>query len=1024
LSRRNILLVVSDPRDAAGLPDEMVVRADQFVESADEYTDPRTLVVNLCRSYRYGTKGYYVSLLADARGQQVLPSIETSAGLAEPYTLFRALQEAGVPTIDAAEMAIRRRALDLPHPAEPSVAEQESDAAAPGFPPAIVRIGGDAADADYRLATRDEIVEVLLVLGQSPDTRFRQAARAIFREWPAPLLRLQFVLEDGEWMVAQVAPVAPHRLDDAGRRLFVEAFADRQRVLRRGRDLGRETVRASIAVLVDPNDPFSPSSPETIDRLERVALRMNVHVARLGLGELRKLPEYDALFIRSYAAVTHPSFQFALRAEALDMPVIDDTQSTIRCTNKVFIEELLRREGVPTPKALILTEHAAWPRIEELGLPFVIKLPDGSFSAAVHKVGSREEYERHARAMFRESPLLIAQEWLPTDFDWRITVLGGELLFAARYYMARGHWQIRSVVKGAERYGKVEAVRRADAPKPVVEAALRAARLVGNGLYGVDLKETPRGPVVIEVNDNPNLDTGYDDAVDGDAIYEDLVRWFVTRVEEAGGVTAGAPGAAGASAQRGARGRASSAVTGGAAAPGPDTEPERQRRQGRAHVSTSIVRQYGLFEVAGIELEYPTVNAQLDVVPLVEQAFRLLAGRGTSDVELGPIAFSNEFADHVFEIKTVEPVRALPDAEAALHEGIERFAAALRDEYDARLMPTAMHPWFDPVDGRLWTRSGLRVYTTYARLFDVRTHGWMNVQASHVNLPFGDERETMAMLAASSLLIPYLPAVAASSPIHDGVLQEHLDARLTWLSVLQARVPESCGAVVPEFVASFADYRKRILQPMYAALDRLPHAGAIRHEFFNARGAILRFRRRALEIRVLDTQECVKMDVAIAAFVRAALRDITRALLAGDITLPPHEQLVADFQACIRDGARARVIAPHFAIERGDDGRGDARSVLRHVLEGAHRAARDDEQDYLALVADVIEAGPLAEQIRARLQPHAGKRDAAFRNEVRTVYSELIECLETNRPWSGRGLGGGTSDDRAGEVEAGAAADR
>ncbi|HEU4456750.1 MAG TPA: glutamate-cysteine ligase family protein, partial [Longimicrobium sp.] len=784
-------------------------------------------------------------------------------------------------------------------------ADEGTDAEeAPPRPFPVPLLRQDDEEPPVRPAREDEYVETLVYVGGCADPRFSRAALAVYREWPAPVLRLQLLREDDEWKVTQVAAVPPHHLSPDDRLALAAALANEQRVLRRGRETPRDTVRASLAVLVDPGDPFSPSSPETIDRLERVAGRMNVHVARIGVGDLRKLPEYDALFIRALTGVALPSFQFALRAEALDMPVADDSQSIIRCSNKVFLEELLRREGVPTPRTRIVTAHTPWEQIEELGMPFVLKLPDGSFSAAVHKCETRDVYAARAGEMLRKSPLLIAQEFLPTEFDWRITVLGGRLLFAARYHMARGHWQIRTETRGTERYGRVEAVPRDRAPREVVETALRAARLIGDGLYGVDIKETDSGPVVIEINDNPNLDVGYEDAADGNAVYEDVVEFFVRRVEEVG---------------------AHPARNGGANGNGTgDGEPGMEEIRKPIHVAPAAggSRGYRPFEVAGIELEYPTVDRDLNVASLVEPAFRVLAGRGVSDVDLGAVGFSNEIADHVFEVKTPEPVRSLADAEAALAEGIARFAAVLRDRFDARLMPTGMHPWFDPKKGKLWTRSGLRIYATYATLFDIRTHGWFNVHACHLNLPFGDERETMAMHTAAALLIPYLPALAASSPMHDGELQPVADGRMAYILEHQARIPESCGMIVPEYVESFAAYKRDILGPMYAALDRLPHPDTdqIRHEFFNTRGAILRFARKAMEIRVLDTQECVKMDVAIASFVRSALKALTERVLAGEIQLPPHAVLVEDFRACIRDGGAARVRAPHLDVERDANG--------------------------------------------------------------------------------------------------------
>jgi glutathione synthase/RimK-type ligase-like ATP-grasp enzyme/gamma-glutamyl:cysteine ligase YbdK (ATP-grasp superfamily) len=970
VKRRRVLVVVSDPADGAGLPPETTVPAERYLEGGAEVIEPGIVVVNLCRSFRYGSTGYYVSLLADARAQQVLPRVETSEAMSEPYGLFRALQEAGVPTVDAAEMWVRRRVANVPPP------DALADDEAHRFAPPLLR----GADGAVRPAGPQEVAEALVYLGHTPDPRFRVAARTVFREWPVPLLRIQLVFEDEEWKVAGVAPVSPHHLEPDERAPLIAALADPRRVFRRGTAEPRETRRASVAVLVDAADPFSPSSPETIDRLERVASRMNVHVHRISPGELRKLPEYDALFIRTLTGVSEQAFQFALRAEALDMPTVDDSQSIIRCGNKVFLEELLRREGIPTPRSRIITPHTAWEQVAALGFPFVVKLPDGSFSNAVHKVVSEADFHLRAGEMFRRSPLILAQEWLPTDFDWRVTVLGGKLLFAARYFMARGHWQIRSAEKGTERYGRVEAIPREQTPRAVADAALRAAALIGDGLYGVDLKETPKGPVVIEVNDNPNLDVGYEDAADGNRVYEDIVEYFVGRIEAAPAAPGAKPG------------------------PAPEQALAEIRAPIRVRGGAPAGRPFRPFEVAGMELEYPVVDRDLNVVPLVEKAFRVLAGRGTSDVELGAVGFSNEIADHVFEVKTSAPVRSLAAAEAALVEGIGRFTAVLRDEWGARLLPTGMHPWFNPADGRLWERSNGRIYNTYARLFDIRTHGWMNVHAMHLNLPMGSDADAVAMHTAASLLIPYLPALAASSPMHDGELQPAADSRLAWILEHQARIPESCGELVPEYVGSLAEYRKHILQPMYSALDRLPDAGAIRHDFFNARGAVFKFSRRAMEVRVLDTQECVRMDVAVAVFVRATLRYLAGRVRAGRIALPPHPLLVEDFRATIRHGSRATVSAPHFRVERDAAGLTGARDVLRHLLERARRVVSRDEAPYLDLAGRMIETGSLSERIRAELAPVAEADDERFTEAARRIYIELMDCLEANEPWARRGL--------------------
>jgi glutathione synthase/RimK-type ligase-like ATP-grasp enzyme/gamma-glutamyl:cysteine ligase YbdK (ATP-grasp superfamily) len=909
---KRVLVVVGDPQDIPELGAAESVSADRYLEGGDELSEPGVLVVNLCRSYRYRSKGYYVSLLAAARGQHAIPSVETIEALANPFGLFRALEEAGVPT---------------------SV--------------------GDG----------NGLVETVAVFGEAVDPRFLDLAAAVHRVRAAPLLRLRLAREEGGWSVSEVATLSPHALSAPERAPLVAALRDEGRLRRLGKPAPRGEVRASLAVLVDESDPFSPSDAGAIDRLERVAAGLNVHVRRIGPGDLGRLGEYDALFIRTLTGVRDPAFAFALRAEALGMPVLDDSQSIIRCSNKVFLEELLRREGIPTPRTLVITSRTSWEQVESsLGTPVVVKLPDSSFSTAVHKIGSREEYATRAADMLRRSPLLIAQEFLPTDFDWRITVLDGRVLFAARYHMARGHWQIRTEDDGTERYGEVEAVARGRAPRDVVEVALRAAGLIGDGLYGVDLKETERGPVIIEINDNPNLDLGEEDAADGDRVYEDLLAFFLRRVEE----------------------RAEDRTA--------ETSPRVR----------SAPRHYRPNEVAGMEIEYAVVDAELNAASLVEDALRILAGRPTSDASVGAAEVSNEIADHVLEIRVAEPVRSLSEAEEALQEGVRRTSEVLRERFGARLLPTGMHPWMDPARARLWTRSHARIYRTYGEVFDVRTHGWMNVHASHLNLPLGREPEAVAMLNAAALLIPYLPALAASSPVHDGRLQEDADARLTWILRHQSRIPESQGSIVPEYASSFSGYRKEILRPMYRALEAFPGAGAIRHEFLNARGAVLRFSRRAMELRVLDVQECVRMDVAMAVFARAALRHLARRIQEGRLTLPEHRLLVADFRTTVRDGSRARVIAPHFTgLERGDDGRAEVREVLLGLLEDVRRAVRRGESAYLHLVERVIRSGSLSERIRLELEPTRDDEEA-LRRELRRVYGELADCLERNEPWAGR----------------------
>jgi len=412
---------------------------------------------------------------------------------------------------------------------------------------------------------------------------------------------------------------------------------------------------------------------------------------------------------------------------------------------------------------------------------------------------------------------------------------------------------------------------------------------------------------------------------------------------------------------------------------------------------TGTPRRYRLFEVVGLELEYPIVSARLEPRCLVEPAFRSMRGRPTSDLELEHVGFSNELAAHVFEIKTLEPVPSLDTAERHLVRGMREFAGVLESEHGARLLPTGMHPFMRPSETRLWRRAGRRIYRTYDRIFGIRDHGWLNVQASHVNLPFGTEAETIAMHTAIACLLPYLPAVAASSPICEGRIQPFADTRLWFYRTNQARFPIITGDVVPEYVDSFAEYRRLVLKRIYRRLDDVPGGDVIQHEWVNSRGAILRFMRQAIEIRILDTQECIKADVAIAAFVRAALRWMVDALREGTLQAPPHETLVHDFDATVRAGRAARVAAPH--LRRRGSRAVIARVVLERLLELCEPYLRPKERQYAALIERRIARGNLSERIVQtvrRLAPNGGERR---RRAITDVYNELASCLVENETW-------------------------
>lgn len=407
---------------------------------------------------------------------------------------------------------------------------------------------------------------------------------------------------------------------------------------------------------------------------------------------------------------------------------------------------------------------------------------------------------------------------------------------------------------------------------------------------------------------------------------------------------------------------------------------------------------YPFFGVAGIELEYPIVDANLEVRPLVEDLFRRMAGRPTSDVEWGEAEFSNELAAHVFEIKTAGPEKNLAEAERKIFAGLSDVIRTLREEFGARLMPTGMHPFMDPASGEIWKRSGRAIYEAYDRVFGIHGHGWLNVQSCHINLPFGTEAETVALHNAMACLMPYLPALSASSPIYEGRLGPAVDNRLAFYRTNQKKIPLIAGDVVPEFMESYAQYQRDILRRIYRELRGVPGAERLRHEWVNSRGAIVRFYRDAIELRILDTQECVKMDIAIAVFTCNVLKRLTKQILGGTLRLPPHAMLVDDFNRVVESGGRANVAAEHFLTAKKRRGM-RAENVLHGLLEMAEAEASENDRAYLRLVERRLRKGNLSEVIRAKVEGRSRWGDGGEREYIRGIYEELAGCLEASAPW-------------------------
>lgn len=485
--RTRRLVVVDHAQDwSAPDGDCTVIEAGAFL--AAPAPDDGALVINLCRSYKYLSVGYYCSLMAEARGQQVLPSVKT----------INDLSRKAIYTLDTGELD---RALE------------EALGAAGGMPMPV------EFSLDIRFGTTDYAPLAGL-------------ARSIFETFPAPLMRVEFARGDA-WHIAAIRLQGIGALGERERPACRAALREYAGLPRRAPAARRYRYR--IAVLHDPHEELAPSNPGALARLAAVGRELGVDVAPIGRHDMSRLAEFDALFIRETTAINHHTYLFAKKAASEGLVVIDDPSSILRCTNKVYLADLLRLHDIPTPLTFTL-QHAdagTLAAIEaSIAYPMVLKIPDGAFSRGVVKVGDSAELRRVAQELLQQSALILVQEYLYTDFDWRIGVLNREPIFASKYFMSKGHWQVaKRDASGKAEFGMAAAVPLAEVPPALLDYALQAARLIGDGLYGVDMKMTPRGPVVIEVNDNPNIDAGAEDSVLGDELYRIVLRDFVRRLD-------------------------------------------------------------------------------------------------------------------------------------------------------------------------------------------------------------------------------------------------------------------------------------------------------------------------------------------------------------------------------------------------------------------------------------------------------------------------------------------------------------
>lgn len=469
------------PESWAGRP---VYRAIDYL-SGTPLAKGRLRVINLCSHNSPLSKGYYVSLLAEARGHRVIPSAALLHKLERRRSYRDELED-----FDAILQSSLRRI--------------ESDS--------------------FTLS---------VYFGENLAATHQNLARRLYNEYPCPLMVFNFRRDKHRWYIHHMRQLGLQEIPSAHHE-FVRDQLDRVLRMQWRNRSSSNKAWLSMGILYNPKEKFPPSNPAAIRRFIRAAQGLGINAECIGAADYPRLLEFDFLFIRETTRLDNHTMRFASRAEREGLVVIDPPDSIRRCCNKVFLEELLKNNGVPTPPTRLLLRNHVKQLAGETEYPCVLKIPESSFSMGVFKINNPDELTARAAELFKLSDIIVHQAFTPTRFDWRIGVLDGIPLYACRYYMSQGHWQIynHAAHRKSDREGNFDCVAVADVPPQILKHALRACQLVGPGLHGVDLKETDDGRIyIIEVNDNPNIDAGIEDSLAGEALYQRIMRYFIDQLE-------------------------------------------------------------------------------------------------------------------------------------------------------------------------------------------------------------------------------------------------------------------------------------------------------------------------------------------------------------------------------------------------------------------------------------------------------------------------------------------------------------
>ncbi|WP_300432558.1 RimK family protein [uncultured Thalassolituus sp.] len=472
-------------------PTNQVVAISDYLS---DYAETKGYVINLCRDYSYLGSGYYGSLLAEARGGQVFPSV-------------RAIRELN--SFESGQPLLPKHSRTL-------------------------------ENISRKDETHPDRLDLRSFFGITQNAEMASIARRIFEVFGFPVVDVSFTrVQANLWVISSVQVRALDELEEASQTEFAEALDTFSHKIWRTRRSSKR-YKYDVAILVNPEEALPPSNKGALKAFEKAGKELGLNVDFITHRDANRVGEYDALFIRETTQVDHHTYRIAQSAENQGLFVIDSPTDIMRCSNKVYLHETLKRHNVDTPKTHLLLVQQNYnidDIIEELGLPVIVKIPDGSFSIGVEKAKTREDLLECITRLGERSALLLLQEFMPTDFDWRIGIIDNQVIYACRYFMAKSHWQIynHSARSNANKSGNADAFAIDKVPKNVIRTALKAAKCMGSGFYGVDLKASGDRAVIIEVNDNPSIDMGVEDLHSGNMLYQQIMGTMLRKLDELNG---------------------------------------------------------------------------------------------------------------------------------------------------------------------------------------------------------------------------------------------------------------------------------------------------------------------------------------------------------------------------------------------------------------------------------------------------------------------------------------------------------